>query len=71
MSIAARTQLPTGTWHVDHARPGRRPRLRHREDRPLDRSDWGMTFNQVLGSSNLLISDRVKLQLDIASVKQV
>jgi polyisoprenoid-binding protein YceI len=37
----------------------------------LDRSDWGMTFNQVLGSGNLLISDRVKLQLDIASVKQV
>jgi polyisoprenoid-binding protein YceI len=37
----------------------------------LDRSDWGMTFNQVLGSGNLLVSDRVKLQLDIAAVKQV
>jgi polyisoprenoid-binding protein YceI len=37
----------------------------------LDRSDWGMTFNQVLGSGNMVISDRVKLQLDIAAVKQV
>jgi len=36
----------------------------------LDRSDWGMTFNQVLGSGNMLVSDRVKLQLDIAAVKQ-
>ncbi len=37
----------------------------------LDRSDWGMTFNQVLGSGNTLVSERVKLQLDIAAVKQV
>jgi polyisoprenoid-binding protein YceI len=37
----------------------------------LDRSDWGMTFNQVLGSGNMLVSERVKLQLDIAAVKQV
>jgi polyisoprenoid-binding protein YceI len=37
----------------------------------LDRSDWGMTFNQLLGSGNMLISERVKLQLDIAAVKQV
>ena len=36
----------------------------------LDRSEWGMTFNQVLGSGNMLVSDRVKLQLDIAAVKQ-
>jgi polyisoprenoid-binding protein YceI len=36
----------------------------------LDRSDWGMTFNQVLGSGNVFVSDRVKLQLDIAAVKQ-
>jgi polyisoprenoid-binding protein YceI len=36
----------------------------------LDRSDWDMTFNQVLGSGNLVVADRVKLQLDIAAVKQ-
>jgi hypothetical protein len=30
----------------------------------------GMTFNQVLGRGNMVVSDRVKLQLDIA-VKQV
>jgi polyisoprenoid-binding protein YceI len=37
----------------------------------LDRSAWGMTFNQVLGSGNMLVSDRVKLQLDISAVKEV
>jgi polyisoprenoid-binding protein YceI len=36
----------------------------------LDRSDWGMTFNQVLGSGNMPVSDRVKLQLDISAVRQ-
>jgi polyisoprenoid-binding protein YceI len=37
----------------------------------LDRSDWGMTFNQALGSGNMLVSDRIKLQLDIAAIKEV
>jgi polyisoprenoid-binding protein YceI len=37
----------------------------------LDRSDWDMSFNQVLGSGNLLVSDHVTLQLDIGAVKQV
>jgi polyisoprenoid-binding protein YceI len=36
----------------------------------LNRSDWGMTFNQALGSGNMLVSDKVKLQLDISAVKQ-
>ena len=36
----------------------------------LARSDWGMTFNQVLGSGNLLVSDRVKLTLDISAIRQ-
>jgi polyisoprenoid-binding protein YceI len=36
----------------------------------LNRRDWGMTFNQVLGSGNVLVSDRVKLSLDISAVKQ-
>jgi polyisoprenoid-binding protein YceI len=36
----------------------------------LDRSEWGMTFNQVLGRGNVLIADRVKLELDISAVKQ-
>jgi polyisoprenoid-binding protein YceI len=36
----------------------------------LDRSAWGMTFNQVLGSGNLMVSDRIKLQLDISAVRQ-
>jgi polyisoprenoid-binding protein YceI len=36
----------------------------------LNRGEWGMTFNQALGSGNMLVSDRVKLSLDISAVKQ-
>lgn len=36
----------------------------------LDRRDFGMTFNQALGSGNVLVSDKVKLALDISAVKQ-
>jgi polyisoprenoid-binding protein YceI len=36
----------------------------------LSRGDYGMTFNQALGSGNVLVSDKVKLALDISAVKQ-
>ena len=36
----------------------------------LNRGDYGMTFNQALGSGNVLVSDRVKLVLDISAVKR-
>jgi polyisoprenoid-binding protein YceI len=36
----------------------------------LNRGDWNMTFNQALGSGNLLVGEKVKLQLDIAAIKQ-
>ncbi|MCW3015909.1 MAG: YceI family protein [Solirubrobacterales bacterium] len=36
----------------------------------LNRSDYGMKFNQALGSGNMLVSDKVKLALDISAVKQ-
>ncbi len=36
----------------------------------LNRGDFGMTFNQALGSGNLLVSDKVKLALDISAVRQ-
>jgi polyisoprenoid-binding protein YceI len=36
----------------------------------LNRGDWDMTFNQALGSGNLLVSDKIKLSLDISAVKQ-
>ncbi len=36
----------------------------------LNRSDYGMTFNQALGSGNVLVSDTVKLRIDISAVKQ-
>jgi polyisoprenoid-binding protein YceI len=36
----------------------------------LDRSDFDMKFNQALGSGNALVSDKVKLLLDISAIKQ-
>ena len=36
----------------------------------LNRSDWNMTFNQALGSGNLLVGEKVKLNLDISAIKQ-
>jgi polyisoprenoid-binding protein YceI len=36
----------------------------------LDRSGYGMTFNQALGSGNVLVSDKVKLHVDVSAVKQ-
>lgn len=35
----------------------------------LDRSDFEMKFNQALGSGNLLVSDKVKLSIDVSAVK--
>jgi polyisoprenoid-binding protein YceI len=36
----------------------------------LNRGDWNMTFNQALGSGNLLVGEKVKLVLDVAAIKQ-
>jgi polyisoprenoid-binding protein YceI len=36
----------------------------------LNRGEYGMTFNQALGSGNVLVSDKVKLALDISAIKQ-
>ena len=36
----------------------------------LSRGDYGMKFNQALGSGNVVVSDKVKLALDISAVKQ-
>lgn len=35
----------------------------------LNRSEFEMKFNQALGSGNMLVSDKVKLSLDISAVK--
>lgn len=35
----------------------------------LSRSDFDMKFNMVLGSGNLAVSDKVKLELDISAIK--
>jgi polyisoprenoid-binding protein YceI len=36
----------------------------------LSRGAYGMTFNQALGSGNMLVADKVKLTLDISAAKQ-
>ena len=36
----------------------------------IARGDYGMKFNQVLGSGNVLVGEKVKLLLDISAVKQ-
>ena len=36
----------------------------------LSRGDYGMKFNQALGSGNMLVADKVKLALDISAVKR-
>jgi len=35
----------------------------------LKRSDFGMRFNQALGSGNVLVADKVKLALEISAIK--
>jgi polyisoprenoid-binding protein YceI len=35
----------------------------------IDRSDYGMTFNQALGSGNMLVADRVELVISVSAVK--
>jgi polyisoprenoid-binding protein YceI len=35
----------------------------------LSRGDYGMTFNQALGSGNMLVGDKVKIELSISAVK--
>jgi polyisoprenoid-binding protein YceI len=35
----------------------------------ISRSAYGMKFNQALGSGNAIVSDKVKLDLDISAVK--
>lgn len=36
----------------------------------ISRGDFGMKFNQALGSGNVMVSDKVKLSLDVSAVKQ-
>lgn len=36
----------------------------------ISRGEFGMKFNQALGSGNLLVADRVRIELDIAAVSQ-
>jgi polyisoprenoid-binding protein YceI len=35
----------------------------------ISRSEWNMKFNMAMGSGNVVVSDKVKLELDIEAVK--
>ena len=35
----------------------------------INRSEWGMKFNQALGSGNMLVSDKVRISAEISAVK--
>jgi polyisoprenoid-binding protein YceI len=35
----------------------------------INRSDWGMKFNQALGSGNMMVSDKVRISVDVSAVK--
>ncbi len=36
----------------------------------IDRSDFGMKFNAALGSGNLVVSDKVKILVEVSAVRQ-
>ncbi|WP_217914871.1 YceI family protein [Miltoncostaea marina] len=36
----------------------------------ISRDDYGMRFNQALGSGNMLVGDKVKMSIDVSLVKQ-
>jgi polyisoprenoid-binding protein YceI len=36
----------------------------------VNRREWGLTWNQMLGSGNVVVGDKVKLRLDISAIKQ-
>lgn len=36
----------------------------------LNRSDWGMRFNAALGSGNMVVSDTVRLAIDVSAIRQ-
>lgn len=35
----------------------------------LSRSEWGMKFNQALGSGNVMVSDKVRINAEVSAVK--
>jgi polyisoprenoid-binding protein YceI len=36
----------------------------------LERSKWGMRFNAALGSGNVVVSDTVKIAIDVSAIRQ-
>lgn len=50
--------------------PSQTTRLGHEITGQLSRGNYGMKFNQALGSGNMLVAEKVKLNLDISAAKQ-
>lgn len=45
------------------------PRVGLSASAQINRSDYDMKFNMALGSGNVVVSDKVKIQLDVSAVK--
>jgi polyisoprenoid-binding protein YceI len=37
----------------------------------IDRSDWGLTYNSRLAEGGAMVSEKVRLQFDIAAIRTV
>ena len=59
-----------GDWWFAETDPWGNDRVGLEITGQLKRSDWGMKFNQALGSGNLVVSDTVKIALDVSAIKQ-
>jgi polyisoprenoid-binding protein YceI len=55
---------------VEPEDPQRNTRVGISATAQINRSDFGMRFNAALGSGNVVVSDRVKILVEISAVKQ-
>jgi len=69
MSTTATTGIPTGAWNVDPAHSSVEFRVKHLGIATVT-GRFREKFNQALGSGNMMVSDKVRINLDISAVKQ-
>ena len=50
-------------------RPLRQPARRLRGQRPINRKDWGLTWNAALETGGVLVSEKIKLEFDVQLAK--
>ncbi|MGI8730936.1 MAG: YceI family protein [Solirubrobacteraceae bacterium] len=65
--MSTATALPAGTWNVD---PFGNDRVGLEVTGEISRKDFGMKFDAAVAGGNLVVGDKVKLELDISAIKQ-